>query len=140
MISPGVIAPGRNGTSLSAEAFRSSLVMPGLTMKREPACAAASYCAEDGAGADDGFLDLVRHAPDRFESVRGPQRDLDGLQAAPRKRTGERHCLLRIGDPQHRNHRLAGEQGNQFFGLVRHGNLSTMQNFNRFNMGRIASP
>ncbi len=47
MISPGVTAPGRSGTALASAALATSRVRPGLTMKREPACAASSNCSAD---------------------------------------------------------------------------------------------
>ena len=112
MISLGVIAPGSNGTSLPLPAASTSRVMPGLTMKREPALAASSNCAggEDGAGADNGFLDLAGGAADRLQRFRRPQGDLDHLQAAsgqsPRQRNGIGGAL----DLQHRDNRLAVEQ------------------------------
>ena len=101
--------------------------MPGLTMKREPAAAASSNWrgVQNGAGADDGFLDFAGHAPDRFQRIGGSERDLDRRQAAARQRAGQRHGVGDIGDLQHRDDRLAVEERQELFGLA--GHLSSLR-------------
>ena len=62
-------------------------------------------------GADLEVGQRRREDPDRLDPRRGPQGDLDDVDAAGEQRLTERQCLGRIVDHHDRHDRASGQQG-----------------------------